>query len=625
MLNLISKNKSTPAYNVPTQTSNNRNAFAVIEVVESVSKATTAEEAFQAALDSVRKAFSWEYGSFWQLDKESRVLRFKVESGSVNPEFHKVTQNASFAEGVGICGKAWAAKDLVFVEDLGVMTDCSRRESAQNAGVKSGVCFPIISKGQVLGTMDFFSTQALQFEKEQLEVLKSIGRIVSNAVERIRNESLHIETAQASAAISQVLQNVNRATTEADAIKIALESVRSSLDWAYGSYWAIHPTDNVLRFALQTGTVTPEFQQVTQNASFKEGVGLSGKAWQKKDLIFVKDLGTMTDCCRRESAQRAGVKSGICFPIIVNGEIIGTMDFFSLKTLEPSQDRMDALLNVSQIVSSSLERIRKYEKDMALSNQFRQSAKELKKFSEELKATGVKIYQNACLSSNQAKEVAEKSYAANQSTRALSGSITEMSSSVQEISRNTQQATQVTQNAEIKAQESKKMMDTLGRSAHEINSVVDLIKDIASQTNLLALNATIEAASAGEAGKGFAVVANEVKALAKQSAEATDNIRTKVETIQQNTQDAIQVIEVIAHTIVEINEIISTIASAVEEQSATASEISHEVSGTNEAINGISQSIEQLAKMSQETSDSAASLEDLNNSLDSFRALVSAV
>jgi methyl-accepting chemotaxis protein len=136
-----------------------------------------------------------------------------------------------------------------------------------------------------------------------------------------------------------------------------------------------------------------------------------------------------------------------------------------------------------------------------------------------------------------------------QSVNTVAAAVEEMSASLTEVSKNASRGAQVSREAQQNAENTIVNVDNLGQAAQEIGNVIDVIKNIASQTNLLALNATIEAASAGEAGKGFAVVANEVKELAKQSAEATEDIRHRVEQIQQNTNKAIGAIRLITDTI----------------------------------------------------------------------------
>ncbi len=164
--------------------------------------------------------------------------------------------------------------------------------------------------------------------------------------------------------------------------------------------------------------------------------------------------------------------------------------------------------------------------------------------------------------------------------------VEEMTAAVQEIAASTDKANRITTEAVGYAQSSSDKVNTLGRAAHEITKVTEVITEISEQTNLLALNATIEAARAGEAGKGFAVVANEIKELAKQTAEATGEIKAKIESIQNSTDDTVTEINQIQDVINSVNEIVSTIATAVEEQTATTADIAANVT---EAAQGIAE------------------------------------
>jgi methyl-accepting chemotaxis protein len=174
--------------------------------------------------------------------------------------------------------------------------------------------------------------------------------------------------------------------------------------------------------------------------------------------------------------------------------------------------------------------------------------------------------------------------------------IEEMSSSLNEVAKNCQKESQIAANANNQAKSTRDLMERLGVSSKEIGKVIEVINDIADQTNLLALNATIEAASAGEAGKGFAVVANEVKELAKQTAQATDQIGRQIEEMQNNTGNAVAAIEEITKIIEEINSISNTIVAAVEEQSATVNEIAKSVGGASQAATEIAKNVGESAK-----------------------------
>jgi methyl-accepting chemotaxis protein len=166
----------------------------------------------------------------------------------------------------------------------------------------------------------------------------------------------------------------------------------------------------------------------------------------------------------------------------------------------------------------------------------------------------------------------------------------------------------------------------LGESSAEIGNVVKVITSIAQQTNLLALNATIEAARAGEAGKGFAVVANEVKELAKQTAKATEDISRKIEAIQTDTKGAVEAIGKIGQIINQINDLQNTIASAVEEQTATTGEIGRNVVEAAKGSNEIAHNITGVAQAAQSTTEGASetkrAADDLSRMANDLQRLV---
>jgi archaellum component FlaC len=201
----------------------------------------------------------------------------------------------------------------------------------------------------------------------------------------------------------------------------------------------------------------------------------------------------------------------------------------------------------------------------------------------------------------------------------------EMTATINDIARNTGQAAEITAEAVNQAQSTTNLVEVLGRTALDISKVTETITEISEQTNLLALNATIEAARAGEAGKGFAVVANEIKELASQTATATGEIKAKIEGIQNTTNGTVSEIEKITGIIKRVNDVVATIATAVEEQSSNATEIAGNVSQASSGIQEVNSKVSDstaavdqvarnLSRMNQVSSEMSQQSRQVNDS-----------
>ena len=197
----------------------------------------------------------------------------------------------------------------------------------------------------------------------------------------------------------------------------------------------------------------------------------------------------------------------------------------------------------------------------------------------------------------QASSVASAAEQVSMSTNTVASAAEEMQATIQEIAYNASRAATASGGAVESVRNASTIMNRLSSSSGEIGSVLGLIEEIAEQTNLLALNATIEAARAGEAGRGFAVVANEVKELAEQTARATEDIRTKVQSMQSDTEAAVGALDGFAGVIQEIDEVSQSIAGAIEEQAATTSEIGKSVHEAARGSGSISESIQRVAQL----------------------------
>ena len=193
--------------------------------------------------------------------------------------------------------------------------------------------------------------------------------------------------------------------------------------------------------------------------------------------------------------------------------------------------------------------------------------------------------------------------------KAVASAVEEMTASITEVARSAQQAAAVANTAADLAKTGNAKIGELGTAAGEIGKVIEVIQEIAEQTNLLALNATIEAARAGDAGKGFAVVATEVKALARQTASATEDIRRRIKGIQNSTGQVVQSLGEIGKVVQQVDEVSRMIASAVEEQSITTKEIARNVAETSTAAETVAKGVAESASATKEIARNIAEVD----------------
>jgi transcriptional regulator with GAF, ATPase, and Fis domain len=486
-----------------------------VQLIGAMSDATDLAEALERGVNSFVEAAGFAYGAVWMPDDDGTLVR-QHEAGPMVATLSAALPARQVQAGSGYLGQVYRSRQFTIVDNLPSRSD-DRARAAVGTGMIAGVFHPIVADNHVIAVLEYYRDSRLDIDVSRAAKIAALSKIADLAVFRVMAQAQLTEVADDRLAVTTVVAEMSQAQDVDAAIRTSLETVRRVFEWTYGSYWTIDEESDVLRFCLESGSASEEFRKVTQAASFAPGADLPGRAWRTRDLVFVQNLAGLTDCVRAPAAGRAGIRSGICFPIMAGGRVIATMDFFSTKTLTLSESRASALRNVQQLVSQRIESL-----------------------------------QRASMESENARGLLD---------------------TVSQLRAATTDAQQVAHEAVARAGTMTGEVDSLGQASAAIGDVIKIISSIADQTNLLALNATIEAARAGDVGKGFAVVASEVKDLARETAQATGQVAEQIAAIQANTASVASGIHATSEIIGRMDSVQARIGAVIESQAAMASQI----------------------------------------------------
>ena len=310
------------------------------------------------------------------------------------------------------------------------------------------------------------------------------------------------------------------------------------------------------------------------------------------------------------------IRLGITRPLAGFGGVLDQVALGDLRQ-ELVMDSQDEIGNMGRALGKTIRSLRSALGEVKRSEQkVSASSNQLSKIFTQMEAdtreTSAKASTVAAAAEEMSVSTASVAAAMEQATTnfaSISESTSQMTSTIAEIARNSEKARTITGAANRQAEGMSALMKELGRAAQEIGQVTETINGISSQTNLLALNATIEAARAGAAGKGFAVVAGEIKELAQQTATATEDIKAKIADIQHSTSGAVGDIQRISEVIREVSDVVSTIATAIEEQSAVTRDIAGNLAQASQGVREANQRVAQTSTVTQEIARDIAAVD----------------
>jgi methyl-accepting chemotaxis protein len=500
----------------------------------------------------------------------------------------KLSKDTSTMTG-SAAGQQTSALEAVLNEQIGASQAALQTKAQSLAGLVANLAPTDLLTFDTNALSSLCQQASADRDVEECTISDAKGKAV--ATFRKPGAEVH-DVSRVSAAIEQNGQKLGQVV-----LSVSLVSVRKQEGETRRGYAALQSSMQEVYGAMQGGVEAQSRSQAKQAVALalKTGIGalvlgLLCALWVSNSVVGPLRLtvSTLKKIAEGDLTQRLAVNSQ---------DEIGQMARALNQTLEKMKSAVQAIKSGAERVASSSGDL------SSTSGQMSGSSRQASDRAHAVAASAEQLTANT-------KSVAQGMEDATANLIRIASNTEQMTSTVNEIANNSGKARQVTEEASLQTVRISEMMVHLGQSTSEIGRITEAITEISAQTNLLALNATIEAARAGSAGKGFAVVASEIKELAKQTAAATEDIRTRISGVQSSTAESIAEIEKVSKVIHNVSCIVTTIATAIEEQATVTRDLAGNIA---EATTGVGDANSRVSEASLATQEIAKATVGVGN------------